>query len=156
MLYNDLEGTILRQSHYECKYMRMWDEFEHGEVNEERAYDAEVAQDKANFKDRLAKEEANFQLQQILRQEEFQCAHLSWEVDFKSSQLKEYHDIEASPHSKGSKIQGGCCSKKTGSMGKDQKGVTGRPGYSCLHGWWDPAQAPTWVSHCALDQSNGD
>ena len=54
-----------------AKYERMWGEFEHGEVNEERAYDEEVTQDKVNFKDRLTKEEANFQLQQTQRQEEF-------------------------------------------------------------------------------------
>ena len=37
MLYYDLQGAILRQSYNQCKYVRMWDEFEHGEVDEERA-----------------------------------------------------------------------------------------------------------------------
>ena len=76
MLYNDLQGAILRQSYNKCKYVRMWEEFEGGEVNEKRVYDAEVTQDKAKFKGRLAKKEANFQLQQTQRQEVFQHAHL--------------------------------------------------------------------------------
>ena len=64
ILYNDLKDTILRQYYNEPKYARMWNEFEHGEANEERAHNVEVAQDIANFEDRLAREEANFQLQQ--------------------------------------------------------------------------------------------
>ena len=60
MLYKDLQDTVLRQPYNECKYVKMWDEFEHGEVDEERAHDIEVVWNKANFKDKLAKEEANF------------------------------------------------------------------------------------------------
>ena len=75
--YNNLQDAVLRQSYNECKYARIWDEFEHGDVNEERAHNAEVIQDKASFEDKLAREEANFQLQQTQRQEEFQWACLA-------------------------------------------------------------------------------
>ena len=51
MLYNDLQDAILRQSYNEHKYARIWGGFEHGEVNEERVHNAEIAQDKANFED---------------------------------------------------------------------------------------------------------
>ena len=70
--------------------------FECGKVNEERVHDMEVAQDKANIKDKLAREEVNFQLQQIQRQEEFWQAHLCQEVDFKSDQVQKCYDFEAS------------------------------------------------------------
>ena len=63
MLFNDLQDAILRQSYNKSRYARILAKFEHGEVNEERAHDVEVAQDKANFEDKLAREEVNFQLQ---------------------------------------------------------------------------------------------
>ena len=96
MLYNDLQDGILRKSYNKCKFARIWDEFEHGEVKEERAHNVEVTQDKAHFEDKLARDEAHFQLQQTQRQEEFRWAHLSRETDFKSGQLQEHHDPKAS------------------------------------------------------------
>ena len=71
MLFNDLQDGILRNSYNKCRYARIWAEFEHDEVHEERAHDAKVTQDKANFENKLAREEANFQLQQTQRQEVF-------------------------------------------------------------------------------------
>ena len=47
---------------FSCRYARIWTQFEHGEVDEERVHDAEVAQDKAYFEDKLARKEANFQI----------------------------------------------------------------------------------------------
>ena len=76
MLFNDLQDAILRQSYNECRYVRIWAGFEHVEIYEERAHDAEATQGKANFKDKLAREEVNFQLQQTQRQEGFWQEHI--------------------------------------------------------------------------------
>ena len=60
MLHNYLQDTVHRQSYNKHKYARIWDELEHGEVNEERVHNVEVTQDKANFENKLAREAANF------------------------------------------------------------------------------------------------